>query len=59
MPRKPRRSRQPAKAHVDRYAPKAARSQAARQELDAKRAREHPTIVQPPSTEQEDEEASA
>lgn len=63
MSRKPRRSRQQGRTHVDRYAAQAARSQAARQTLDADWARKHPTTVTLPSTdesaEQEGEEVSA
>ena len=63
MPRRPRRSRRAPREHVDRHAAKARRSQIERQELDARWAREHPTVAQQPSidksTEQEDEEASA
>lgn len=59
MPRRPRHK--PPKTHVDKYAPQAARSQTARQALDAEWARKHPAT--PPSTdtsaEEEDEEASA
>lgn len=63
MPRRPRRSRQQGRTHVDRYASKAARSQDERRALDADWERRHPVVVAPPSTdqssEQEDEEASA
>jgi hypothetical protein len=63
MPRRPRQSRRTARTHVDRYAPEAARSQAARQAFDADWERKHPAAAAQPSTdepaEQEGEEASA